>query len=761
MPGDTANAIPDRAVNVQTDELYPYDEFFQIRQRFEVMQTFWSAIFSEGLEDDRFIAGEQWPEHIKQEREEQRRPCNTYNMMPSFVRQITNKARQDDTQIKCVPVETNRGKSPLLPNTQATKDYSIAEVYSGVIRNIEQQSRADQVYDTALKHACDHGFGFFYLINDWSPNDPFVQDLFIRRIKNSYSVMLDPDAQESDFRDMQDAFMFTNMNREVFREKYPNAAMTEFAQSGTGIAYDGWYNTETIRVAQYFKLDHREDEALKLSNGNIVYRSEVEPVLDEIERDLGIYIAKKNGREMRKAIRRPVCTWRKMTADENLEGPLDLPFSSIPIFPVFGEEVLVDGRTAYESAIRHAKDAQRSYNYWRTAATETVALAPRNPWVISQRQLTGHESLWERANQDNLPYLPYNHIEGVQAPQRNYPTQIPAAELSNATQDAQDMQQIIGLHDASLGKEGNEKSGKAILARQHQGMTSTFQFPDNLRRAQQQCGRCMVEAIPRLFDEERIVRVRLPDDTEDFVEINRAVEDEESGATVLVHDIAYGKYDVIMETGPSYSTLRQEAADLQMQLLKVLGPEQAQNIVHLIVGNMGIPGAQEVAAILRKMLPNELKSQDEIEQDLPKGVTLDEQGNPVWQESGEPYQPQPSIQQQLVAKEQELKEAEINADKAQAEADIAKAEADKIQAQAKIEEAKLKTAELQAEVDTLRGSLAEQEKRGEQMGADIQKIIEARLKESQAQTEEQIEDAAVDILSRVKKYVDQQVAQLP
>lgn len=750
-PGTGANQIPDSALTI--DEAEKRDEMSQYRNRFQIMQTFWSPIHDTGLKDDKFVAGEQWENQIKKERQEDRRPMLTYNLIPAFNRQITNRVRQERSAIKVTPVEKNRGRDVRIANIAGTKDYSLAEVYAGIFKNIERVSRADQAYDTAIKHAVDHGFGYFYMIPQWSKIDPFVQELVIHRVKNSYSILLDPDAQEADYRDMQDAFMFSNINRKTFQKKYPGISYTEFAGTTLGANYEGWYDSEHVRIAQYFFIEHKADEAIMLSNSKIVYRSETEDVLDELERETGIHVMKNDqGNDMRKAVKRPVCNWQKMTADDILEGPLELPFSSVPIYPVFGEEIMVDAKIRYESAHRHAQDAQKSYNYWRTAATETVALAPRAPWMATEKQVAGHEREFENANTRNLPYLFYNHVEGVPPPARVFPSSVAAAELQNATQDASDMQAIIGLHDASLGKEGNEKSGKAIIARQSAGMTSTFQFPDNLGRAQEQCGRNGVEAIPRLYDTKRQARIRLPSGDDDFVMLNEAITDEATGKTVLLHDIAFGKYDVEIETGPSYATQRQEAADLQMELLKVLGPDMARNIVHLVVQNLGVPGSEEVAAVLRKMLPDILKTEDEKMADLPKGVTKDPESEQLMKD-GEPWQPPPTLEQQIQQKQQQIDELEH-------QSKIDGAKADSAQAAADLKEAEVELAKLNAQVP---------DQEGQQQNAElldgIRETIETTMQQhmdnpnahAAMNIEEMVANAIVEALQRVRGYVDRQI----
>jgi hypothetical protein len=762
-PSTEAIETSDIAVKVSDTENDIEARLREIRSRYETMEAFWSPIHEAAQKDDDMRAGDQWSDKIRHDREAEDRPCLTYNMLPSFTRQIVNRVRQNPAQVKINPVETGKGKSPTMENVSGTNDYAMADVYSGIVKNIEHVSRADQSYENAVKDSVEHGFGYFRLINQWSKSDPFKQELVIKRVKDSYSVLLAPEVEEVDFRDMPDAFLHSRMSRYAFEKKYPGIPYTEFA-SAHHSSWADWYGEDDLRLVQYYYIDYMKDEVLMLSNGKTVYLSDVEDVLDDMEKNEGVYVQSQNGRDMRRAISRPQCMWQKMTAHHILEGPFKLPFSAVPIFPVLGDEVRLKGQTHFESAIRHAHDPQKSYNYWRTSAAETVALAPKAPYLVTPQQIKGHEKEWKKANKSNMPYLKYNYIEGQPLPQRQYRDNAAIAELSNATQDAADMQSIIGLHDASLGKDGNEKSGKAINARKEQGNTATFQFPDNLSRAMEQMARLIIEAIPVIYDTQQIMRIRLPDGREDFVEINQSVKDEATGKYSVVHDIAYGKYDARIETGPSYATQRQEAADLQIELLKVLGPEQAKNIVHLIVKNLGVPGAEEVATVLRRMLPDELKSEDEKEADLPKGVTMGPQGQPV-NEDGSPYQPPLTPQQQIIQKEQQLKEVELQVEQSKADAQKAKSAADTKAAEAKLAESQFKMREIEKEIETIRAGGAsdnvDHEANQVQMLSQIEETIRTVMREHEENPDahkkaitEAVAEGVLDALKRTRSYVD-------
>jgi hypothetical protein len=237
--------------------------------------------------------------------------------------------------------------------------------------------------------------------------------------------------------------------------------------------------------------------------------------------------------------------------------------------------------------------------------------------------------------------------------------------------------------------------------------------------------------------------------------------DDATGKETLVHDIAYGKYDVTLETGPSYATQRQEAADLQMELLKVLGPDRAANIVHLIVQNLGVPGSEEVARVLRKMLPEDLKTEEEKLADLPQGVTRDDDGNLV-DEAGEPWQPPMTPEMQIQMKTNEIEELKAQAEMAKHQATTDKAAADTKQAEADLMEA-------QADLQRLQAGAGQE---GQDQGADRDAMLSSITESIQTVMREHVEDpgahdamdieekiaaAIVEALKRVRGYVDRSV----
>lgn len=722
--------LPNNAVDYSEED--GQSRILMIKERLDTMRSYWGPIFDKARKEDQFIAGDQWDDRIRQERENAGRPVMTFNMLPSFIRRIVNDARENRPQLRVKPVQSDRTLTPDVKNQQGTKDYSLADTYMGIWRHIEHVSRADQAYDTALTHAVWHAFGYLMLNTVESPQDPFEQDLVIQRIKDPYTIMMDPSSQEADFSDMQDAVLFQRVSRDAFEKLYPEAARNPnsyaaISEAGENSLFGSWYDEKSVQVGTYWWVDHVEDEVVRTSDGRVYYMSDVEDILDDWE-ESGYYVERDHqNQQLRKRVLRPVAKWQRFTAIDFLTPEMETVFERIPIFPVLGDEILLDGRVEYASAIRDALDAQKSYNYHRTTAIEALSLQPKAPFVLTPEQIEGHEELWEVVNKQTLPFLLYNVDDRAPPPQRSPPPQPAFAELQQAQYDANDLQTIIGIHEAALGAESNERTGRAVLARQRQSAISTSQFSANLGRAIEACGRVAVQVIPKIYSNERVMRIRLPDDSEDLVVINESTIDKETGRRLITNDLSYGKYDVVIDTGPSYTTQREESIDSMLELLRVLPPEALMPVVHLIVKKMAFPGAEQVASVLRKMIPDQLKSEDERAADLPKGVRFDEQGNMV-NEDGSPYQPPLTPAQQLQSQSNQIEQAKV-------QAELAKAQGVQAKAAAEVEKARSDLAEAQLEMQRLAAGDPEPDTR--QM-----EVIDGRLSQ------------AVDMLERHERSID-------
>lgn len=639
------------------------------RERARDGATYWKENWEAAEDDLKFLGGEQWPSQVRTERELEQRPCLTNNVLPTFVDQVLGDQRQNKPSIKVSAtevvrvkdVETGEDTTLKISNVAGSNDYELAEVLGGLIKNIEYNCEAETEYDIAFQSAVESGMGYLRVRSDYLANDSFEQDLLIECIQNQFAVVIDPNAKKRDKSDMNWCFIDDTMEREAFREMYPDATADPVEDNSVN-DYGSWFTEKTVKVSEYFTREPVIRELVLMSDGKSYWKDELKDVVDELL-ESGVSIVRERKVKTFKVM------WRKITGCNVLEGPIELKCSTIPVVPVWGKSLTIKKREVFRSIIRHSKDAQRMLNYWDSAATESVALAPKAPFVGSEGHIEGRETEWENANTQNQSILTYvPQYQGDRGPQRAQAAQTPAAEITLGLNSQDKIKSTLGLYDASLGAAGAETSGRAILARQRQGDRGTFTYIDNLTKAITRIGKLLVELIPYTYDTERVVRLKFPDETEDFVTLNQQVLDEDKGEWVTIHDLSIQKYDVVVTTGPAFSTQRVEAAEAMIQFAQAV-PNAAGAIADLIAMNMDWPNADIIAERMKKIIPANLLTNDEREklaEDMP-----------------EQTEPTPEQQVQML---------ELEAKKAESEADIVKA-------QLSTEEAQIKLQQIQSEAE--------------------------------------------------------------
>ena len=279
----------------------------------------------------------------------------------------------------------------------------------------------------------------------------------------------------------------------------------------------------------------------------------------------------------------------------------------IPIIPVYGDEVNVEGKRYFRSLVRDVRDAQLMYNYWRAATAELVALAPKAPFIGEQGSFDNDPN-WKTANTKSHAYLEYK--KGAVPPQRQPFAGVPAGAMQEALTASDDMKAILGIYDASLGARSNETSGRAIMARQREGDVSTFHYIDNLSRAIRYCGRVLIDLIPTVYNAERMIRVLGEDGAPKVVQIAAGQDQIPPG----VYDLTRGKYDLVVESGPSYTTKREEINVFLTEVLRA-NPATAPLLMDVIVRNMDFPESDKIAARFKAMLPPPIQALEQQDED--------------------------------------------------------------------------------------------------------------------------------------------------
>lgn len=585
-----------------------------------------------------------WDEEAKNLRGRDR-PMLTINRLNPVIKQIIGDYRQHKLSIRVLPASGD-----------ASED--VADLLGGLIRNIEQQSDADMAYATALDCAARGGYGYFRICTEYTGDDVFEQDFRIVPIANPLTVKLDPSAKLVTRADANWGFITDMVPEDEFKRLYPKAKVTA-ADRITDDSMGGWYSEQGVRVAEYFEKVYYPARLVAFSNG----------ITMEVQDDAEIYAMEQiGGRVMReREAQRTKVKWRKISGNDILDSK-EYRLRYIPIVRVSGEEVNVEGKLLTRGAIHYAKDAAKMYCYWKTAATESVALSSKAPWLVTAKQIEGLEEQWDRANTDPMPYLVYNFDpKGAPMPQRISPPDQPLGEMAMAMGASDDIKATTGMYDASLGARGNETSGKAIVARQQEGDTATFLFIDNLCKGIQQCGRIIVDWMPEIYDEERVARVLDLEGNPSMEVLNQRQHDPMTGVTTILNSVTVGKYDVVIDTGPNFASRKQEGTAAMTQLAQAYPPVMGV-AGDLIVGGMDFPGSKQIAERMKRAMPPQITT----DPDSPEGQQAAAAQQQQQAQAAEAHQAVMQVQQGKVQAENAKSTAQI----AKANAEVVKAKAD-------------------------------------------------------------------------------------
>jgi hypothetical protein len=553
---------------------------------------------AEALDDVRFSAGDQWPVDVQNSRILEARPCLTINKVDAYCRQIVNQIREQRPRIKAHGM-----------NTQSNEKQ--AQIITGICRHIELQSDADQAYLNAVDYAVRMGWGYIRVHTDYVKDDSFDQEIYIKPIENPFTVYFDPNSIMADGSDAERCLITTLIPKKTFSAQYPDAEIDSgFVSRGTGDVIGDWIQKEEIRIAEFWYTERETVVLIQLSDGSSIYEDELDK---ELMAEMGVEIINR-----RNSVRKKV-KWCKVTAMQVLEEG-EWAGKYIPIIPVYGQSTIVQGKHKRFGLVRMAKDPQRMYNYWSTALTETVALAPKAKWLLAEGQDEGHETEWAQANIKAMPVLRYKQtdIDGRQAPPpvRQSPEQPPTGAMAAMQSMNLDLQAVIGIYDPNQLPQGIQ-SGKAIQGQQMQADMTNMHYYDNLTRSIRQVGRIILDLIPKIYDTERAMRIIGDDGKPEIMTINERKMDEQGIERILV-DVTVGEFDVVMDTGPGYNSKRQEAVDAMMALFQA-EPALVQVAGDLLVRNMDFPGADIIAD--RLAINNPLAQIDDMS-DIPPAIQM-------------------------------------------------------------------------------------------------------------------------------------------
>lgn len=648
-----------------------------VRERYKVMYEADEENRREAMEDLKFVnvPGEQWDYNMKQERGQ--RPCYEFNKLRISCKRIINDMRANRPSAKVRAVEGG--------------DTEVAEINEGLLRNIAQRSDMDTIVDYEGEYQVAAGMGAWRVNTKYTNDDAFNQDIVVEPFRNPFTVYCDPQARDFLKRDARDWCITEKISKESFEQRWPKADVIDF---DADLEHDDdWDSEEMVRIAEYWykKPEKKEIWEVVFAEGEEARTMVVDSTTDEA-RGIDPQQIKR-----RRVINSSKICWVICSGDRILERG-EWAGSMFPFVMIYGEYAWIDGRAHWWGLPRFAKDAQRSYNIARTAISETIAQAPKSYFWATATQAEGHLDQWKQAHKKNYPFMLFNpDSKNPGPPMRQGGADVPIALIQETQIASDEIKAVTGIFDASMGARGNETSGRAIYARQQQGEIATFNFQDNMSKGIQRTYEIILDLIPHIYDTERELRVLGSDGAEDYKKVNQVVFDPQQQRAVKVNDLAEGKYDVTITSGPSFATLRQEAAEIYTQFAQQF-PEIMGIAGDLVMKSIDLPYADDIAERLQTLLP------PQIQQKLAEGKEVPPEVQQMMAQAEQAMQMVEEKGQLVLAAEQELEQ-----NKRDAQMEQAKLEVDKKEIEVRIERLRRVKAEFDAHVAKELADLDEKE----------------------------------------------------
>lgn len=674
---DTPATPPEKGGPPERDD---DDILHEIRERRTYATRAWKEIREEGAKDVMCVAGDVWaaldPGGLEQ-RTDAKRPAIAPDELGQYINQVGNDVRQNKRSIKA----TAKGNG-------ASKD--TANFIQGRIRQIEYQSNAQRdVYSPIFEDAIQRSYGFGRVIAKRVSDTSRNMELQLEAFPNPDVVLVDPDGAmlAPDCSKIEWAFVLdASRSRKKFKREFPNAEVVDFSDEHMRIAPD-WIKGDSITLAEYWTIERTPERVvfLKIDPSRGFFEKDLPRKPEDSEVDAEHY-----------ADVPYVCQYLtngvELLAKKGAKKRTPWPGKSIPIASCFGKVLYVQSGAGTQrrmlSMVRLPRQPVMYYSYIRSCQAEVIGSVPRSTWVGYEGQFRGHETDWQKANHEPVPFLvakPFTEATGAQLlplPVRQS-WDPPLQNLDMAAESARrSIQAAMGTSPLPTDAQRvNQKSGKALQQVESSGQKGSYHFVDHLDGMITRFGTLLAELIPHYDDTMGDVTIR---DNQDQPQQQRINDPNDPQSVQLSPDHLH---DITVSVGPYEADEREASSDFadtiieNAPLMQMVGPQKAAELTAQAIRLKDVgPIGDAMADIISPPQPE------------PGAPPTPQQVRDL---QGQLQQHQEALQQaqQQIATDQAKQQATIESAKVKADADIQIAH---INNAAKIEMARI-TAAKQAE----------------------------------------------------------------
>lgn len=505
----------------------------------------------------------------------------------------------------------NRITVKFRPGDKQASD-ELANKLNGLFRADYQETDGGEACDNAFDDAATGGFGCFrlasQLVNEFDPMDE-RQRIAIEPVYDpARSVWFDPDAKKYDKSDAAWAFCMYSLSTAKYEEEYGKTPSSMDLTSLSSWEYD-WFTPDVVYIAKYYEVRKESVDLISYQSpitGEVAtYDSDqIEDVQDDLAEAGFIEVARRSVKRRR--------VYVSIVDGENfLEKPSRIPGEHIPLIPVYGKRWFIDDVERVEGHVAKAMDPQRLYNMQVSMLADSSTQDQGSTPIVDAEQIRGYETHWAERNKKRPAFLPLRSLKDkagniVQPANALGYTQPPALNQAMATLlqlTSADIQEVTGGSQAMQQMPSNiaQETVNNLLNRSDM---ASFIYLDNMAKSLKRAGEVWLSMAREVYGSEREVRIVNEDGTDDVVLMAEAIRDQQTGVVVALNDLTVGKYDVMVDVGPSYTARRDATVAALTKLLQNMAPTDPMRpaLMGIIVDNMDGEGLDDFKEFNRKQL---------------------------------------------------------------------------------------------------------------------------------------------------------------
>jgi hypothetical protein len=497
----------------------------------------------------------------------------------------------------------------------------IAKVRSGLIRNIENLSNAQHVYNAAGRAMVATGMDGWEVVQDWVDGDDFDQELLIRKLNNYVDrVWFDCGAETQTQEDGNHVTILSALTPQEYKDKWPDGSGVSVGNDATQAHRRNVKDNIIVGRIQWKKRFQRE--IVRMTNGKVYdVDDNFEKVADDLK-DIGITEDRRRTRD----------SWKIMSrifdGSKWLGEAQETVFKSLPVAPVFANFSIIENALMYKGAVEPLMDSQRVYDYAKSRDIEEGALAARSKLMITRDQAKHDMESLETMNTNADPAQFWTFVAGQPPPFMMNGAQTNQGLQITAQGALRDIETTAGIFGPSRGEDQGIRAGVAIEKLQNKADSSKIKYFTSMEIAICQTGKILNEAMPAVYDTQRQVRILGEDGTEETVTLNEKVFDKEAQQEVTLNDLQAGTYDQVCDVGQPFKNRQDETVESILKLA-ALDPEFLSLSRDIILKNIDAPGVDLMQERVRgSMVRNGGIPESQLTDDEKKVVSQIQQQKP-------------------------------------------------------------------------------------------------------------------------------------